>query len=165
MFIDLCYANGNEKEFLEVAKRVATLNMCFLGGKVSFNFNSGKTPKFFDFESVIQKNSVCIIQNLKKDRKFNAPMKINHVYIKELKENDCIVGVSFNHALKNPLNFEKIKFIVKLCKKYKVPVLIGSFARNPYEIRAKQELLSFSKSLLLDKEVLENFSNFLAQDI
>lgn len=164
MFIDICHANGKEKDFLETSKKLGITGIFFVGSNVKPDFQIKNKPLFFGFEKPIQKNHICVIQNLSREKKFNSPMKINHVYFKELKENKCLVAVSINEILTCPESLEKIKFIVKLCRKYNIPVMIASFAKSVLGLRSKEELLAFARYLGLKKDVLSNFHNFLTQD-
>ncbi len=164
MFVDICHANGKEKEVLETSKKLGIAGIYFVGSNIKPDFQIKNRPLFFVFEKPIQKNHICIIQNLSWERKFNSPMKINHVYFKELKENRCIVAVSFTDFLANQETLEKVKFIVKLCRKYHIPVMVASFAKSALGLRSKEELLAFARYLGLKKEALSNFYNFLTQD-
>lgn len=78
--------------------------------------------------------------------------------IKELASESKKLVISFNLILTNRSNakiIERLFFIIKLCKKYGVPVFITSFANSPYELRSKKELFDVSAFFGLKEKFLK----------
>jgi len=73
-------------------------------------------------------------------------------------EKDKIIGFSFSEIL-NAKNRDKIiarmKFNIKLCKKYKVKIFFSSFACSEKELRSAKDLFAFWKILGGRKKSLE----------
>lgn len=171
MFVDICYPKGNENEFMKVAAALGTKKLCFIYEKptkieTSFTgtfLQNHASFSFLDLEKKIpqRKNFIYCIQNLEDEKKhFNKPSKIlTQVYIKDIKEN--LLGISFHEIVNNPKQFEKIVFYAKMAKKYKIRLFIASFARSPYMLRPKEELLAFSRFILKDQLYAKNTVNVL----
>jgi len=78
-------------------------------------------------------------------------------------KNNNIVCFSFNEILKRE-GYERARLIgrimqnIKLCRKYKVKIIIGSFANDVYEMRNYKDLLSFFQLIgMTGKEAKEAF--------
>ena len=72
---------------------------------------------------------------------------LNQVLCRIAKDNGVIVGFSFSNILKSKGRnkiLERVKQNIKLCRKYKIPMLIASFAENKYELRSANELQNFA---------------------
>jgi len=73
---------------------------------------------------------------------------LNDVLCKLAKKNDVAVGFSFSEVL-NAEGLERSLIIgrmmqnVSLCRKFKVPIVLGSFAFDKFEMRSPKDLLSF----------------------
>ncbi|MCM2325626.1 MAG: hypothetical protein NDI94_04130 [Candidatus Woesearchaeota archaeon] len=155
MFIDVCYPDGNEEEFIKVAGELGTKKLCFLydnqrkiEGHYSASYRQrGNSFSFLDIEKKIpfMKNHIYCIHGLCQEKKhFNKPTKLlTQVYMKEIK--GSIIGISFDEILNNPKELEKMIFLAGLAKKYGIPLFIASFARTPLRLRQKEDLLSFSR--------------------
>lgn len=75
---------------------------------------------------------------------------LNHVLCKLLKKNNIAVGFSFSLILnsepqKRARILGKMQQNVRLCRKYKVPMKIASFAKNKWELRNYTSLEAFGK--------------------
>ncbi len=77
---------------------------------------------------------------------------LNQVLCRIASENKVSIGFSFNKIL-SASNFERVKLLGRmmqnflLCKKFKTPVCIGSFARDPFGMRAPGDLSAFFQQL------------------
>lgn len=102
---------------------------------------SRKADLIFEFE-----------QERRKDATHFRSSGMNQVIAKLMKEKKVSYGLSFNQVLVASKE-EKAKIIgrliqnIKLCKKYKVPVVVASFARSPKEMRDYKDLMAFSRLL------------------
>ena len=73
---------------------------------------------------------------------------LNHILCNLAKKNRIAIAFSFNEVLKSN-GVERAKIIgrmqqnVRLCRKYKVEMIIASFATNKYEMRSLNDLKSF----------------------
>lgn len=83
-----------------------------------------------------------------KDNLNFANSGLNQVIAKIFSKNKISVCFNFNLVL-NSSSLERAKVLrrmmqnVVLCRKYKVKMIIGSFARNEYELRSRDALKSF----------------------
>lgn len=177
MFVDVCFPNKNEKDFINVANKLKTKGLVFVytnkeTSQKSF-VKSGKLKTYSglllneknkqsgSFDVVFTNNFIAVKKSHKKTvyfydnpnekHSFHAPLKsINQVIIKDIQKNNAMVALSFHYLLnckKNPRIFEELKFIVKLCEKYNVKMCIASFARLPIELRSKIDLISMARFL------------------
>lgn len=94
------------------------------------------------------KGLIIVDSEASKDRDFmdyrNAGL--NHVLCKLAKQNGHVISFNFNLVLnseKKALILGRMMQNVKLCRKFKINMLIGSFAKNSYELRSKDALLNF----------------------
>ncbi len=89
---------------------------------------------------------------------------LNQVICQEMVEHDVAYGLSFSLVL-NSQNKDKVlgrmKQNIKLCRKYEVPLVVASFARSPFELRAPNDLLAFFKALGLSSLDFKQGKNFL----
>ncbi len=73
---------------------------------------------------------------------------LNQVICKLLQQKDIIVCFDFSLILKSngvqrSIYLGRMQQNVTLCRKYKVPMAIASFAKTPYELRNPKDLISF----------------------
>lgn len=102
-----------------------------------------------DARHVIEKFKPDIVFNLenssRKDFIHHRNSGMNHIIAKLMHEKGVKLGVSFSNLLKSSKRdvlIGRIKQNLKLCKKYKVDVVISSFAKDVYEMRCEKELVS-----------------------
>jgi RNase P/RNase MRP subunit p30 len=73
---------------------------------------------------------------------------LNHVMCQIMKEKGKIIGVSFSallNARSKGLILGRMQQNARLSKKFKLKIIIASFAKTPYELRAEHEIKSFEK--------------------
>lgn len=83
--------------------------------------------------------------NLKQDYIHHRASGLNHVLCKIAREKNIAVGFcvsSILNAKHKSVLLGRIKQNIKLCRKYKVNMAIGSFGFKPYEMRAAHDLIS-----------------------
>ena len=103
-----------------------------------------------------ENKKVDIITGLEKEKKADH-MKfrnsgLNHVLCKLAKENGITIAFSFNDVLKskNMLRGQVLGRMmqnVRLCRKYKVRMMVASFAENKYEMRNVKDLIAFGRTI------------------
>ncbi|MBI3035166.1 hypothetical protein HYY71_02485 [Candidatus Woesearchaeota archaeon] len=72
---------------------------------------------------------------------------LNHIICGIASKNDVAVGFSYSSLLnKNPVDSSQLigRMIqnIRLCQKYKVKTVIGSFSERPFEMRARHDITS-----------------------
>lgn len=106
--------------------------------------------------SLIEKNKDIIIfgfeQSEKSDFLHQKRSNLNHILCSLATKNNIKIGFSFNLLLNSNENQRNVLIgrmanNIKLCKKYKTRMIFGSFAANPYEMRANNDLAALFNSL------------------
>jgi len=174
--IDIVFPNGNEKEFIEIAKRLDYSGLCFIyknpkkfEPKSDLSVYSGivcknkiKKADFVLLESnnrALIKKSPNAIFNIEGTRDFihQRDSGLNHVICKEMHKYGVAYAVPFSNILNSDDKGRLIGRImqnIRLCKKYKVNILIASFAHKPYEMRNPKDLIAFARTLRLQKPLI-----------
>ena len=84
---------------------------------------------------------------------------LNQVLCKLAKKNNITLGFNFNDILKGKPNMGRMMQNVRLCRKYKVRMVLASFASSIYEMRNPKDLMSFGKCIgMTDKEAKDAVS-------
>src|SRR3989344_2202774 len=82
-------------------------------------------------------------ENLRKDNMHQQASGLNHIMCSLAKNNDVSIGFSYISLLENnPVITGRMMQNLKLCKKYKNAVLIGSFATHPFQLRSRYDVAS-----------------------
>ncbi len=95
----------------------------------------------------------------------NENTNLNQVILKIMQTNKVFLVIPFNKILNSGNNLRikilnKIKNAIKLARKYKVKIIVCSFASNIYELRSLRDLISFNVVMgMTGKEAKEAFSN------
>ncbi|MFH1771096.1 MAG: RNase P subunit p30 family protein [archaeon] len=186
MFIDIAIPSGNEEEFIEKAKALGTNGLIFLyekDDKKNLEKIKKLTSKDFKvFSAVIDKMSpkydfifskgerqyfenkkIDVIFNLennfKKDKHHYRNSGLNQVLCSLAKENKITLGFNFNLILKSEdseMMVGRMKQNVHMSKKYKVKMLIASFAKKPAELRYWSDLISFGIILGMNPKIAKD---------
>ena len=142
MFCDVISAD-KDKEFIDFSFR---LGYSKLFSKTELNIVYG-------INDLVNRNAV---ENPKVDilldcHKSNKKIKLNtiesgfnQVLAKLAFKNKVALGFSFN-SLFNSDDYPKLRQNIKLCRKYKVPIVCLSLANNKYEMRAVNDMMSLLK--------------------
>jgi len=88
---------------------------------------------------------------------------LNDVICKLAKKNQVAVGFSFSSILNSKNRVELLANMmqnIRLCRKYKVIMVMASFAHNKYEMRHGRDLLNFCKVLGMGDGEAKNALNF-----
>ena len=99
----------------------------------------------------------------RRDKIYQRNSGLNQVLCELARENNVGIGFSFISVLNSRKRWELLGRIIQnimLCRKYKVRMVIGSFAKNIDEQRNEKDLQSFFKVLgMTGKDVQMNFVN------
>lgn len=84
---------------------------------------------------------------------------LNHTICKLAQQNNVAIGFSYNsllnkNAQNNHLLIGRMMQNIRLCQKYKVKIMIGSFSENPYSLRSPSDIASMFKLLGMDGRVI-----------
>ena len=105
---------------------------------------------------VIEQNKNAIVFGFENDtqRDFIHQRRsgLNHIMCNLATKNNIKVGLSFNCLLnasdrKRNILIGRMMHNIKLCRKYKTKIVIGSFASKPYEMRPYNDLTAFFSTL------------------
>ena len=125
----------------------------------------GGNPKIN--RSAVENKSLDILispeRNSEEDFMHYRNSGLNQVLCKLAKKNNIAIGFNFNYVL-NSEGILRSKILgrmiqnVKLCRKYKVKMIIINLKENPYEVRAISDLKSFGICLgMHQKEISVRF--------
>jgi len=99
---------------------------------------------------ILENKDVDILVNpslgIKKDSLHYRNSGLNHILCNIAKRNNIQIGFSFNEVLNSNnrgLILGRMMQNVRLCRKFKVKMLIASFARNEHELRSHDTLKAF----------------------
>ena len=115
--------------------------------------------------AVVSSRSVDILLDphlgSRKDFMHQRNSGLNHVLCALAKENNVAIGFSFSsilHAEKRAVLLGRIMQNILLCRKYKIPMVIGSFAKEEWDVRNEKDLQAFFQVLgMTGKEVQMDF--------
>jgi len=164
--MDIAFPKKNEKRFLEIASRLNIEVKFAYSFKGNFkvdnilisnkgtrkNFEDKQIKMFFDLEDLPGRDSL-----------HQRSSGLNQILAKIAHDKGKVVGFNFSAILnasdeKRALLLGRMRQNVKLCRKYKVKMFIGSFASDPYELRSKYELRAFGVMLGMNpKEIKDSF--------
>ena len=165
--MDIIFADKNEKEFskiasmlgieLKFAKKVKNLykvdDLVISNNGSRTNFESKQIKMFFDLENHNERDFI-----------HQRNSGLNQILANIAHDKEKIIGFNFSTILnaepeKRAQIFGRMRQNVKLCRKYKVKMFIGSFALEPFELRGEYELKAFGSMIGMNpKEVKESLS-------
>jgi len=96
-------------------------------------------------------------KGVRKDSFHHRNSGLNHVICNLAKKNKIAIGFNFNDILTSK-GIARAKTLgrmmqnVRLCRKYKLRTVIGSFAQNEWQMRSKNDLISFGIVLGMHQE-------------
>lgn len=113
-----------------------------------------------DNRKLVENKNIDILLNPEKSsNKDNLHYRnsgLDQVVCKSLNKNKIAIGFSFSELLNSNNISEligRIRQNVKLCRKYKVRMIVASFAKNKYEMRDVKDLLAFCRVIgMIGKE-------------
>lgn len=102
---------------------------------------------------------------IKEDSLHQRNSGLNHILCNLAKKNNIAIAFNFNDVLKSH-NIERAKILgrmmqnVRLCRKYKVKMILASFAKDKYEMRSQRDLVSFALTIgMTADEARKSLSN------
>ena len=110
---------------------------------------------------ILEHRDIDILVNpekgIEKDSLHARNSGLNQVLCKLAHQHDMSIGFSFSEILScekeaRAILFGRMMQNVRLCRKYKVKMVIGSFAKNEFELRNRDALLSFGVFLGMKPE-------------
>lgn len=96
-------------------------------------------------------------KGVKKDALHHRNSGLNHVICKLAQKNKIAIGFNFNDVLRSK-GITRAEVLgrmmqnVRLCRKYGLRMVIGSFAQDKWQMRAKNDLISFGIVLGMHQE-------------
>jgi hypothetical protein len=162
--MDIAFPKNNEKEFLEIAEKLNVEikfaekvkqgykadNMLISNNGERKNFESKQIKLFYDLENRDERDFI-----------HQRNSGLNQILAKIAHDKNKIIAFNFSTILnsepeKRAQILGRMKQNVKLCRKYKVKMFVGTFANNPYELRGKYELKAFAFMIGMNpKEIKE----------
>lgn len=139
---------AKSEEYVKYGKKLGFDEIVFLDKRIVKSsekdrnlIESKRVSMIYEFESLNKKDSL----NYR-----NSGM--NHIIAKLMADNDVSYGLSFSMLLnaskeEKPKLFGRIIQNIRLCRKFRVKIVVASFARNPYEMRDSKDLLTFARLL------------------
>lgn len=88
---------------------------------------------------------------------------MNHQICELARENRVAIGFSFNNILNSEnksRTFGRMRQNVRLCRKYKIRMMIGSFAENKFGMRHAKDLMAFGRVLGMTGPEVKKAMNF-----
>lgn len=71
---------------------------------------------------------------------------LNQVICKLMNKDNVALGISLE-SVKDGVILGRVKQNIKLCRKYKVKMKFFSFAKSKYEMRAREDIISFLRTI------------------
>jgi RNase P/RNase MRP subunit p30 len=139
---DLELVSGTPKEILRKASSVRNKQLIYLAA-------DEKTLRF-----VLEKTPVKIVLGMEKmysrDRTHFPKSGLDQILCRIAADKEKTIGFSLSEVLnsRNPsFLLRRMSFNLNLCKKYKVPFVVGNFSRNKAEMRSAKDLEAFRRML------------------
>ncbi|MBW3011852.1 hypothetical protein KY311_01585 [Candidatus Woesearchaeota archaeon] len=169
---DIVFIESNEQEFVEMAKRLGYSELCFVG-KNQKQASDGAADANLKIKSAaictkrIEKADVVLLNSNnrslikkrpdyvfgiegKRDSMHKRDSGLDVATVKEMKQFGVGYAINFSEILDSDDReglLGRIMQNIMLCKKYKVPIKIFSFAKQPLEMRNLEDLKAFARVL------------------
>ncbi|MBL7100954.1 MAG: hypothetical protein ISS23_03315 [Nanoarchaeota archaeon] len=105
-----------------------------------------------DNRAIVEMKQIDVLlspeKGVRRDSLHHRNSGLNHVICKLARKNGIAMGFSFNEVLMNrglkrAVTLGRMMQNVRLCRKYKLRMVLGSFARTKWGMRAADDLISF----------------------
>ena len=103
-------------------------------------------------------------KNVGKDFMHYRNSGLNQVLCEIARKNNIAIGFSFNEVLNSKERGKllgRMMLNVRLCRKYKVKMLIWIFARNEFELRSFDSLITFGKIIGMNEKEARDALNLI----
>lgn len=98
----------------------------------------------------------------RKDYLHQRASGLNHIMCELARKNNLVIGFSYSQLLNNDNSsvlLGRMAQNIRLCQKYKVKTIIGSFAEKPFDLRASHDVSSlFRLSGMNEQNIHSSFS-------
>jgi ribonuclease P/MRP protein subunit RPP1 len=178
MFRDFVLIEKNRKKVEEFGRSLGFREVIFIDKKSIIrdikkvkNLKSKREGEIIIVEGGTDEINKAAVENKRVDILLNPEPKtkdslhqrnsgLNQVLCKLAKKNNVAYGISFSRLLEGDYKLiGKIMQNIRLCRKYKVKLVFGSFARDIYEMRNVKDLISLAR--VLGMSPLEAKNSFL----
>jgi RNase P/RNase MRP subunit p30 len=104
-----------------------------------------------------QNNDILLNPHALRSRDFmhSRNCGLNHVLCKIAAENDVAIGFTLDRIYE-PKDMARVKLAVKLCRKYKNKIVVFSFAKDVYSMRAVKDIIAFLNVIGMDSKQANN---------
>jgi len=148
--IDIIYSDAGEK-YPEMALKLGISGLSFTGkhAKIDFPVHRIRIIKSLDARMAILKKPIAVFGlELSKRPDFihHRASGLDQVTARMAAEKGVAIGFAFS-SLHSKYAIGRVRQNIKLCRKYKVAMMIASLATHPYEMRAPNDLRSLFMSL------------------
>lgn len=169
MYTDIVFPKDNEASYLLYAEKLGWNGICFVHDtrrtvpqstvKVFSGVLGRSAPhadlslmRGDDVRRIVEKIRPDIVFDLEGERRSDGMHErhsgLDHISCSFAKENKVTVGFSFESLLNlTTKTLGRVKQNIRLCRTYKVPMLIASFATSPYRMRSPHDLQSLFVTL------------------
>lgn len=122
----------------------------------------------------VEKALVDCLANLelsrKQDHTHYRRSGMDHKLARFASETKVAVEINFNNVLKSDgmrraVILGRMMQNIKLCLKYNTPIVLTTGAKNKWEVRSPEDLISFASVLGLEKKQAKNALNQVAQEM
>lgn len=178
MFVDICIPKNNEEEFIKIAQRLGTKKLLFLYNKKEKDLKElQKTTKIKLFSGLIDSQKDNSLNFAKGERKNVENKKIKFLYgFENLEQKDSlhyrrsginqVIGKLIKNKEKilvidmekifekknNSMLLGRIQFNLRMAKKYKLNLIIASFAKKPRNLRSGKDYEALIRTLGYQEE-------------
>ena len=156
MFTDIvqCKEYFSDLDF----NRVLTVNLLIFETKKDLKRNLDRENRLRivvgskNNRTVVENRKVDVLlspeRGVKKDSLHYRNSGLNQIICRLAQKNKIAIGFNFNDVLtskglKRARTIGRMMQNVKLCRKYKLRMVLGSFARDKWQMRSKNDLISF----------------------
>jgi RNase P/RNase MRP subunit p30 len=169
-FVDIVFPEGNEEEFVKIAEKLGYSGLCFIYEKPTVLKKIDTKLKLYSgllCKTKLVKSDLTIIESQNRNILTKRPNLIiniegskdfihqrdsglDQVICKDMQKFNVAYAIPFSSILNSG---EKEKLLgrvlqnIELCLKYKVDIVLASFASLPTEMRNPKDLLSFALTL------------------
>jgi RNase P/RNase MRP subunit p30 len=148
--------------------------ICFEGDKFNLGFSEVLNCKNFkivegskDNRKIVENKKIDILINPEKysrnDSLHYRNSGLDQISCKLANKNKIAIGFSFSQFLNSDNRSELLGRMiqnVRLCRKYKVKMVVASFAKNKYEMRDAKDLLAFCRVIGMNGKEANDALNF-----
>lgn len=84
---------------------------------------------------------------------------LDQVLCNIMNKNEILLGISLD-SLNNHVEIGRVMQNIRLCRKYKVKILVFSYAKNKYELKSRIDIMSLLKVLGMDGKQVNEALNY-----